>query len=279
MADQPRPLPIPELERTLADLGAHLVFPATPDLAQSVRARLAAQPAPARTAHLLAWPWSASPRRTLLAAALALLVAASAFLAAFPGARSAVAEWFGLDGVRIVVVDETPPPAASPVGPNLLLGERVTLEDARTRVPFELALLDVAAFGAPDEVYVREVASGTMVSLLYRPRADLPEAAETGVGALLMQFDAETDGEILSKRVRVDSPPMEVRVGDTHGLWVFGTSSLVINPDPSIGFEGQAGRSSANILFWQRDGVTYRLETALSRQQAVVVAEATRPDS
>lgn len=263
-----------DLERALADLGANLAYPPTPDLAATVRARLATEPAPRRPFRLIAWPRTApAPRRALLAAAMVLLFVTAALLAVIPDARSTVAEWFGLDGVRIVVVDETPTPAASPVGTNLLLGERVTLAEARARVAFDLVLLDPSTVGEPDEVYVREVASGMMVSLLYRPRPGLPEAAETGVGALLMQFAGGERTEVLAKKVASDTVPLTVRVDGAPGFWIYGSSALVIDPDPSIGFAVEPGRPSANVLFWQRDGVTYRLETDLLRADAIRLAE------
>ncbi len=213
-----------------------------------------------------------------MAAGLAAVLLAGAVLALVPGVRTAVADQLGVRGIRIVFVDDvTPTPAASPVGPNLLLGQRLTLAEARQRVSYAIHV--PATLGEPDEVYVREVAGGTMVSLLYHPRPGLPEAAETGVGALLMQFEAREETEVLLKKASFDAPSVPVQINGEAGYWVIGPSSLVIDPDPSLGFDDQPGRPSANVLLWEQDGLTFRLESALSRSEALAVAETVRGPS
>ena len=269
MADQPLPTPPdPALDHALSDLGANLAFQPTPDLASSVLARLAAEP-PRRSPVLRTFrPWSPLAARPWRSVAAALL------LALFPDARTAVADRLGLRGVRIVLDHEIRTPAVTPVGANLLLGDRLRLDEARARVDFPIPLPDPAVYGQPDEAYVRAVAGGAMVSLLYYPRPGLPEAAETGVGALLMLFEPDADTNVLAKKITADGGVMDpVRVNGAPGYWVAGPSALVIDPDPSIGFERQPGRPSANVLLWERADLTYRLETALPRADALRFAE------
>ena len=113
----------------LSDLGRHLTYPPTPDLARRVGNRLLTEPA--APGRLVAWFWPPTGRRAVALAAVALLIILAGTMALSPGARKAVADRFGLPGVIIRFVDETPAPTALPVGRSLLLGRPVTLESAQ----------------------------------------------------------------------------------------------------------------------------------------------------
>jgi hypothetical protein len=118
---------MPELDVALRELGRHVEFPPTPDVASAIRSRL-------------------QPRRMWrrpVAIALAVLVVAVGAVLAVPPARTAVLDWLGLRGVSIVRVDELPP---TPAIERLDLGRKVTLEEAPLwlRVPED----------KPDSVYV-----------------------------------------------------------------------------------------------------------------------------
>lgn len=274
MTDRP-PVPPLELERQLAELRPHVAFPPTPALASSVRTRIATQPERPGTTVRLGSPWT--PRR-LVTAFFAVIIAGAALVAAIPDLRAAVADRLGLDGIRIEFTDEAPTPIASPVGITLLLGEQVSLADAQTQAPYAIQL--PADLGLPDEIYLRQLSAGPMVSLLYRPRPGLPEAAETGVGAILMQFPADAHPADLSKRITMGmGSVVEVDVGGTDGYWITGFSEFVIAEDPSASFEDVLRRPSANVLIWQSGDVTYRLETDLTRPDAVSLAESLDPAS
>jgi len=267
-------LPDAELERALRRLGRHVAFPATPDLASPVRARIA-------EGHVTRAPgmrWF-TPRRTLAAAAVVLLFVLAGTLALFSGARDAVADLFGVRGIDITIERDqdptaVPAPAVSPVGPDLSLGREVTLTEARARAPYAIHVPDEATYGAPDEVYLRTLPDGnTMVSLIYYPTDGLPEAEETGVGALLMQFEAREDVNYIMKGVFEgggDASP--ITLGDGDAWWVTGASRIVLLDDPSAPccpFD----RPSANVLLWEEDGLTFRLESSLTQTGAVTLAE------
>ena len=109
-------------------------WPATPDLAAAVIARLEAPapaPRPARARAPRAW-------RPALAYALAALAAGFALtMAASPDARSAVLEWLGLKSVKIERREPSaPPPRPGKLGSGLGLGTLVTLAEAREHSPF-----------------------------------------------------------------------------------------------------------------------------------------------
>jgi hypothetical protein len=273
MTDARNPNAMPEIERMMTALRPHVAFPPTPDIASSIRAQIAtppARPAPA---------WSIWRPRRLAIAVLVLLLAGAGALAVLPDLRSALADRLGIDGIRIEFTDdvpETPVPGSPPVGVTLLLGDRLSLDEAQARVPYTIQA--PVQLGSPDEVYVRQLSAGPMVSLLYKPRPGLPEAAETGVGAILMQFPAGASPAELAKRVTKGLGDfVGVDVGDAEGFWITGFSEFVIVEDPSADFDDALSRPSANVLIWQVGEVTYRLETDLARAEAIELAESIEP--
>jgi hypothetical protein len=265
--------PFADLERALREIAPQAAFPPTPDLAGSIRARIAAEPAPSRPAQ----PWTAlfRPRRLAIAFLVLLLVAAAA-LTLSPGLRISVAKRLGVHSIEIIFVEETPTPAATPVGTTLLLGEQVTLAEAQARAGYPIQI--PAELGPPDEVYLRQLSAGPMVTLLYRPRPGLPEASETGVGALLMQFPASAGIDQIAKRVTMGSGSMiGARINGVSGFWVTGSSELVIAQDPTAGFSESISRPSADVLIWEQNGMVYRLELATPLQDAITIAESLYP--
>ena len=85
------------LERELAALSAAVEWPDAPDLAPTVAGRLA-EPLP-RASRLARRP---------LAIAVAVVLAAVLAVLAVPPARTAILDWLGVGGARIVRVDELP---------------------------------------------------------------------------------------------------------------------------------------------------------------------------
>src|SRR5918912_1029248 len=149
-----------DLEQALTDLGRHVVYPPLEPIDAVVRERLRAEPDrhASRTVHVaVRGLW-----RRLLLALLALAVLAGGALAASPGARTAVASWFGLQGVVFLYRPAPPPRSPAPVGAPFGLGQRLILP----------------ALGAPDEVYLEALPHGTQVGLVYRPRPGLPAHRE-----------------------------------------------------------------------------------------------------
>lgn len=257
-----------DLEQALTELAPRVAYPPTPDLAATIRAQIAAEPAPLRPGW--SWPALLRPRR-LAVAFLVLLIIAVGAVAISPELRTAVAKRLGIHGIEIIFVDETPTPAASPVGTTLLLGEPMTLEEAQSRVGYVIQV--PAELGPPDEVYLRQLSAGPMVTLLYRPRPGLPEAEETGVGALLMQFPATSDIDQIVKRVTMGTGSViSVMIDGADGFWVMGSSELVISQDPSAGF-APVSRPSADVLIWEQNGMAYRLEVNLLMSDAIRIAE------
>jgi len=143
---------MPELDLALRELASRLDWPAEPDLAARVGARLEAPP----PAHRF------RPRRRLVVA-LAVVLAAVAAAFAVPVTRAAILELFHLRGVTIERV-ETLPTVPVQGGLGTFLGAPVSLEEARRRADFDLVV--PAALGEPHAVYFQESPPGGMVSFL-----------------------------------------------------------------------------------------------------------------
>jgi hypothetical protein len=250
-----------------------IAFPDTPALAPAVLAGIArarSEPAPIRR--------SPATSRWLLAAALAL-IAIGAALGFSRDLRSAVADLFGVPGIRIEIERDTPTPAATvepatpPAGSMLLLGERVDLGRARRLAPFELGVPDSASLGQPDEVYVRTLPDGNvMISLAYLPDGNLEETEDTGIAVLLMQFEQRSDIDYLVKLVSEGSGAISTSVGNDRAFWIIGSHQLILLSDPSRGCCEGTSRVAGNVLLWERNGVTYRLESTLGLAEAKAIA-------
>jgi hypothetical protein len=264
-----------DLDQALVDLGTHLALPPTPEIASDVRRAIVMQPRPP-VASIRQFPI----RRVLMAAAIVILALVAALILV-DGFRTTVADLFGVRGVRITIerdkatatVTGTQP--ATPVGPNLLLGQRLSLVEAQRLVDFPIGV--PAHLGDPDEVYLRRLSDGTlMVSLLYQPRPGLPETAETGAGALIMQFETKQPVMYLGKQISEGEQLSFVEVHGRDAVWIDGIHTLALLTDPSRGCCDDTGRAAGNVLLWEQDNQTMRFESALTRAEAIAIAESFR---
>jgi hypothetical protein len=273
----------PALETLVAEAGPLVDFPVLPDLSVAVGRRLREVPAPS--------PWSPASLRLRLrgalrpvfqpawqpvAVALLLIVALlSGTLAFSPTARRAVADWLGLRGVRI---EFTPTPSASPVplGTGLNLGERMTLAEAQERVPYRILVPNVPELGPPDAVYLRAGNFAEQVTLLWRARPGLPRAAQTGVGLLLTQFQASVDVEYL-KKITFEATKLEfLTVNDGNAFWIAGAPHQVSLLNREGQLVPETIRLAGNVLLWEQGDLTLRIESGLTKEEAVRVATSVR---
>lgn len=292
MARQPWQPSDDELARGLTELGERIAYPPAPDLAASIRARLAqtgpiadasSSSMPATRAHVAPdrrprAPWLAGLRRRVALSIVAIALLLGGVLAVSPDARRAVAQWLGPRGVVILPLPRRLP---APVGAGLHLGRRVTLREARARLPFHV-LLPTGPLSDPDEVYVRAVAGGArghddMVALVYRARPGLPRAHNTGVGLLL----TETRGNALGgKFIGPDTSLEFVTIGGGQnglpGYWLTGKPHLFAYIDAAGAFRWDTLRLAGDVLLWNRDRLVLRLESALSKDAAVRIASSMR---
>ena len=223
--------------------------------------------------------WAAgSDTRTLWLIAAILLIAIAGGLVLFPEARNAIADRLGLPGVLIRWVDEVPAPEPSQVGAPLRLGRQVTLDEAQAAVDFPLRIPTAVGFDPPDEIYLLDKDYSAMVSFVYPAAPGLPASDQTGVGALLTQFRGEADRGMIEKGLPDDGAQAThlkaVSVGGEPGFWISGAPHAFFVVCYGAGDCRQEWyRLAGNVLLWEQDGVTLRLESALSLEDALAIAE------
>jgi hypothetical protein len=150
----------------------------------------------------------------------------------------------------------------------------VSLAIAQQRVSFHVVLPARPPFHHPDGVYLDTSLLDGRVSLLYRAHAGLPPTRSTGVGLLLTEF-RDTDGRlVLGKMVGWKSAPQRIMVGGDHGYWIKGAHlTYTSGPQPLV---WTTVRLAGNTLLWDHDGLTLRLESALSEREALRLARSLR---
>jgi hypothetical protein len=229
-------------------------WPATPDLAAAVEARLTAL-APVRRATR----WRV--------AVVAVVVVAG--VAASP-ARSALLDLVGLRGARVERREPPPHPIVTPgpFGEGLRLGEPATLRSARARAGFALTV--PASLGAPDAVWLD--GPPARVSFVYRRRPGIRPSPHTAAALLLTQFPARAT-PVLQKAIgsrarltRLEVPHARVYAitGRPHGFaW--------IAPDGTTAFEDRR-LAGTTLLVERDDGILLRAEGELSAARARALA-------
>jgi hypothetical protein len=271
-----------DLERALLEL--EVEWPATPDLAAAVTARIGAAPVAGRERAGVgrvgarrgiarpAW-WHARGWRRRAAIALAsLLVLGGGTLAASPSARSTVFRWLGLQGVEI----RRERPSATP-GPLSRLGESLDLGIPITpaRARREGALFP-RSLPAPDAAYLGPLVGGQRgVALVYAPRDGLPPSKVTGVALIVQTFRATLDTLILKKLVAGGGDLQSLTVAGSPAYWISGEPHGFQYATPSGGAFGPQ-RLADHTLLVERDGRLLRVEGPLTRAAAVRIAEDAR---
>ena len=263
-----------EIERQLRLLAASIAFPTTPDIATAISAELRAQPLMIQ--HRRRWT---SP--VIVAAAIVLLLLGGS-LALFPSARHTVAGWFDLPGISIFVSDTTPTPGPATPEPSLSarFGPPISLAQASAAVDFPILLPNHPAVTGGNAVYVSpQGTQGQAAVLIAYPVSDtLPEAAQSGAGLLIVEFSSTADSVWAMKSVSPGTTIDVVQVNGQDALWIGGTHFLTLAPgDSAVIPQTQTPRESANVLAWNLNGVTYRLEADLPRDTMIEIAESMTP--
>ncbi len=279
MADSRTPLTNEQLEAMLRQIGREIDYPPTPMLASRVRERLAASK-PRRS-----WFWMPSGTSRGLAVALVCIVlACGSLLALWPAARIAVADRLGLRGTDITLVPFVPAatpttepvPTPMPVGERLSLGTAMTLDEARGRLRFAIPRPTLPEIGTPEGVYVASEPSGGRVSLVYAPRAGVPATAETGVGLLLVAFQGGLEPAFFGKGLGPNTRIEAVSINGGQGFWIEGRPHMYFYRDTGGQIRDETVRLAGNVLLWDQDGLTLRLESALSKEEAMRLANSVR---
>ena len=188
---------------------------------------------------------------------MALAIAAAlAAVAAAPAAVSALRDLFEVESVPELG------PVAADVAPAFL-GRPASPDEARAAVPFQVRT--IPALGAPDAAYVRDDIVGEMVTLAFGNGGGRVDAMACDRRAC-PDLDRPRAGNRRGRRDRV-----------ARGLWTAGTARGTLT---LVGADRAVHRELFDVaqgaLLWQEDGVTFLLQGAGSKENAVRLAAQAR---
>jgi hypothetical protein len=123
---------------------------------------------------------------------------------------------------------------------------------------------------------VADVPTGGRITLAYAPQVGLPATGITGVGLFLTEFHAGISEPVIRKTLAAGTDVAQVSVDGAPGYWISGESHVLTLADADGQFFTDRARLAGNTLLWQRGSVTYRLESALTRDEAIHIAESLR---
>jgi len=235
-----------DIESDLRSLARELAFPATPELAPSVAARLAIR-RPGKRRRV---------GRQVALAASALILAAGGAFAAEPGIRHAVLRWLGVRTVRIERVPSLPQLTAGPAGRGLGLGRRRELAG---RFPGADSAAS-AVRGLP-----RGLAPRRPGVVRLPPGPGLRRAPGTGTGLLITEFRGLQPCEYIGKSLGPGTSAELVTVGGDPGVWISGKPHELAFVDSRGEVRAQTLRLAGNTLVWRHGTVLIRLEAMISR--------------
>jgi hypothetical protein len=256
--------------------------PAGPDIATRVRVRLT-DPDRRRTTRPW-WQGSWRPLRRSLVLALVALLA----LAIVAGAVG-----LGLPGLRLILgggppsptpaptvapsvaPEATPTPTPSPPrepGATIGLGEVVPLDQVEALTGIPVRLPADPRLGAPDAVWV-DTSKNNQVAYVWTAGADLPETNEPGVGLVLMRFDGTTDPGFYEKVIGTGTHLEPADVGGADGFWITGDPHFFYYVRNGQQFFDENRRWVGDALIWSDGTTTFRIESALGRDETIAIAE------
>jgi hypothetical protein len=278
--------PNAEWEARLRATARTFPYPPTPDIARAVRSRLDAE-----SARRL------KPRPRLAWAVIAVLLILGGLLAV-PQVRAAVVQFLQIGAIRIFLTEPTPtmtptltpspsplppaavtssaipteePPAATPqptptpLSSVLDLAGETTLVEAQAQIDFPIHLPSYPSdLGPPDRVFLQDLGGPVVVLVWLDP--DQPDRVRHS----LHQLGPGTFGQKLQ--------PLVIQETTVHGqpaLWTEGPYLLQFQRGGQVVYEGQL-LVTGHVLVWVEEDITYRLETDLSLEEAIQIAESLR---
>ena len=259
-----------DFENKLRSIANGMEYPRTPNIAGSVTTQLRTSTRPRFNSKALVW-------------SLTIILVLCSSLMLIPPARAAILEFIQIGVVRIFPKSVEPtvepirtatPAALAPVtatsaSANLIpvldqIAGKTTLSEAQDKVEFSILLPTYPAdLGQPDYVYVQN-ADGNMVILVWLDPQQLDK--------VLMSLHFIPNGSWAIKKVEPQVIE-ETKVDGDRAIWTTGPYPLIFS-DGDIQFERLV---SGHVLIWAGLDMTYRLETDLSLEEAVRIAESLEP--
>jgi hypothetical protein len=237
------------LERLLQRSAAATAYPATPALRGHVLAGIAA-PTTAR----------ATRRPVFALAAIAIVALALGVALALPTSRSAIADFFGVEGAKIERLPTTAPgvtPTPLPTSSDpASIATPVIIDEVQFITGFRPA--SPRGAGMPLAVYVKPYGAESVAILRYdtydlwemRPR-------DVSIGKGLPEGVIERDTLVGGRAAYWIE-------GGPHVARLFGDAGVVPGSERTV---------ARDTLIWRTDFALYRLETTLSQAEAIRVAE------
>jgi len=105
----------------------------------------------------------------------------------------------------------------------------------------------------------------------------LPETLHVKVGALLTQFRGRPEQPVAAKGIPPDGIVEAIEVAGQPGFWIEGEAHVFLYRGPDGGLRDERYRLAGNVLLWERDGLTFRLESALPKERALAIAASLQP--
>ncbi len=201
-----------------------------------------------------------------LAMAMAAVIAVTGVMVVSPSARQAVADLFGVAGIRIGLNPDLAPTA----GADLNLGEPIRLADIGQVVDFDVRSPTGGDLGPPDGVYLSEDGQVTMV---WAGSQTLPAAGDTDVSLLLTQRKAYGLTDFAEKTIGPETEVQALHVEGHPALWIEGAPHTLTLLDAAGNPVKETTRLAANVLLWEAHGVNHRLETTGDLQSALAIVE------
>ncbi|MHB8629417.1 MAG: hypothetical protein ACYDBJ_24145 [Aggregatilineales bacterium] len=258
------------LETRLHQAAMTFSYPPTPDVAGSVRQRIARSEYPIQLRRWLVW------------AAVVILIALSVLIAV-PQVRAAIVNWLHLGGVIIIPEAPTATPTAMAPTPNALqsatptdtprpsptalqsildLAGETTLADAQKRVNFPIRLPTYpVGLLAPDRVYLQDL-NGSVVVLIW-----LDPTQPGGI-----RFALHILGPSAFVYKMQPTVIKETTVSGRPALWTEGPYFLVWQIGSQTTWDTRR-IINGNVLIWTDGPLTYRLESGLSLDEALKIAQ------
>jgi hypothetical protein len=186
-------------------------------------------------------------RRPLYAALAFVAIVALTAAFAVPESRGAILRFLHLGGVTIVRVDTLPP--AEDRALEAGLGRPVTLAEAKRALVHDILLPNVAP---RPQLHLQD---RYVLSMVFEYHGQPVLLSEFGFG-----------GGFLKKFAAGGTSIQDGGMGDVPSLWISGAVHDVF-------FPGASPRLAGNVLVWEAEGITYRIEShSLSREDAVALA-------
>jgi hypothetical protein len=261
-----------DFEARIRAIANRMEYPRTPNIAGSVSARLRSSTRPRFISKAAAW-------------SLAIVLILISSLMLIPPTRAAILEFIQIGVVRIFRAEPTPIPTVAPepqsnavpatatpratLQPLIPLLEslagEMTVEEAQKRVDYPILLPAYPSdLGRPDRIFVQN-AEGWMTILVWLDPQQPDEIL------LSLHFIPTGSWAVTKMGPKIIQ---ETTVHGQYAIWAIGPYPLRVDDGSEITFTRLV---DGHVLIWEDGNLTYRLETDVTMEEAVKIAESLEP--